>query len=227
MSSWKTIGRVLKNKINEIKKPSSEQEYDEKIPLGMRIGGKVGIDTTTFLLHEEELITEKPSSEYYIIAHGIVFIEGERVDRVYLSTGKTTEAVLELMPDPNDGTCEARFYIPFDRVYPQTDEEWAFWLDDNEGYIGWEAFELNEIIFDRLWMPGAQRVKPLQFMEKLQTSTESIDVNHETMMYGRNLSGNEELAEYVLVELNSSANEDFISIMTGVEMLSTGIRVLY
>ncbi|WP_027721583.1 DUF2491 family protein [Maridesulfovibrio zosterae] len=226
MSSWKTIGRVLKNKISEVRK-SSEHDYDEKIPLGMHIGGKVGIDTTTFLLYGDKLITAKPASEYYVIGHGIVFIEGERVDRIYLSTGKTTEAVLELMSGAGEETYEARFYIPFDRVYPQSDDEWAFWLDENEGYIGWEAFELKDILFSRLWMPGPQRVKPLELKEKLQIGSEEVDVTHETMIYGRSPDENEDLSEYVLVELSSSVNEDFISIMTGVDMIPTAIRVMY
>ncbi|WP_432735862.1 DUF2491 family protein [Maridesulfovibrio sp. FT414] len=227
MGSWKTISRILKNKIDNVTKNSSNQDINEDIPFGMNIGGKVGIDISTFLLFEENLVTVKPLPEYNIISHGIAIIEGERIDRLYLSTDIATEAVLEIMHGEDDNSYESRFYIPFDRIYPQSKEEWAFWLDEKEGYIGWEAFELNETIFDRLWMPGAQHVAPVSFTEKLNNGSDHINIHHETMMYARTLNAGNDMAEYLLAELYSSPADDHISIMTGVRMPATGIRLIY
>ena len=78
------------------------------------------------------------------------------------------------------------------KVIPATAEDWAFWLDEIDGYIGYPVMQSKDQDgpqqYPRSWAPSDQRISPFETIETIiDTVGASTVVQHQMMLYSRGL----------------------------------------
>ena len=81
---------------------------------------------------------------------------GVRWQRVYLPGG---QRFFQVHLDADGQPDECRYFSLLDEIVPSSSEEWAFWLDEAEGVIGWPEFQAKDgKVYTRIWTQGDARV---------------------------------------------------------------------
>jgi hypothetical protein len=245
MSTWRMLRNVAKNKTEPIYKMFGgkvENEPENKLPLGIHIGGKIQLEQTSFLLGrkgEIPLQLESPGKELIVIAYGQIKYDNANVYRIYLeSVDSSKEAMLQIVEE--DGNiAEIRLFRTIDEIYPTDEDEWDFWLAEADGYIGLNEFSLKEEDFPdsippsylRVWGEDSQfRVKPLEWKEFLRSAQDEsriIQITHQLMLYGRWVNEDNDIAEYVLLDMEESSDEACVNVFLGIEIEPAGIKMIY
>lgn len=245
MSTWRILRNVAKNKTEPIYKifgGKVESEPEDKLPLGIHLGGKIQIEQTSFLLGrkgEIPLQLESPGKELIVIAYGQIKYDNAKIYRIYLeSVDSSKEAILQIVEE--DGNIsEVRLFRSIDEIYPADEDEWAFWLADDDGYIGLNEFSLKEDDFPdstppayfRVWGDESQyRVQPLEWIEFLhfaQDESQIMKITHQIMLYGRWVNEDNDIAEYALLDMEESSEEACVNVFLGIEIEPAGIKMVY
>jgi len=195
-------------------------------PLGLHLGGVVELDRLTFRAIEEDLQVIIPESAMIIAAYGSIDLgDGVTAHRFYDEEGQ----MLEVVTQTSKNTEEVRFFVPFDSVYPASEEEWDFWLGD-DGLIGYPSFETKEgVEYLRLWFQNTNdRVEPVELEENIITrdfERESICVEYQCMSYGRYI-GNTDKVEYLQLSFEDTGNEASIELMLGLDLTKEDFQVI-
>jgi hypothetical protein len=157
-----------------------------------------------------------------VIGHGSLDVGGVAVDRYYLAgPGGALAGLLQVV-----GTEECRYFRPFDEVHPASEDEWAFWLDQNDGYIGYPSFDAKGTLYQRVWSPGDTRIAPLWFEEQVdQADGSHTSVEHTAMLYARLVEApGGPTWEYLLVSAVQAADGNaWIDLMLGFDLLPASV----
>lgn len=205
---------------------------DEHLPLGLKLGGLVAVEETPFiLLASQGLLVTCPQGNLAIKAYGTYELSGCRVHRFYLEDETT---VIQVSTDARGAVIEEdlRLFQQFDEVNPASDEEWGFWLDEADGYIGYPTFESQDKTksYTRLWGSAEGRVDPLTYIEKIHTNPsgkDGLEESHEAMLYGRNIPGTSPaVVELMLLSAVQTRDSAWISIDVGCHLDPMFLRVL-
>jgi len=194
-------------------------------PLGLRLGCVVEFDRLAFRAIEEELQVIIPESTMIISAYGAINLgDGVTAHRFYDEEGQMLEVTQTI-----ENTEEIRFFVPFDSIYPATEEEWDFWLGD-DGLIGYSSFKTkDEIEYLRLWFQNSDdRVEPVELEENIITrdvENESICVEYQTMLYGRYI-GETDKVEYLQLSFEDIGSEASIELMLGIDLIKEDFQVI-
>ncbi|CAK0750119.1 putative DUF2491 domain-containing protein [uncultured Gammaproteobacteria bacterium] len=185
--SFRLIKDIVANKLGFSQKPAARGPY------GLSLGRLAEIEITPFILAEGLVDVASPGPQNLVVAHGVFVVGGVICHRYYLAERKGMLQVAENQ--------ECRFFRPLDEVYPASSQEWAFWLDDADGYIGYPVFEAKGKSYQRVWSPGQTRTAPLVFEEALEQADGSrSSEKHSAMLYARATGGQDEAGwEYLLV----------------------------
>ncbi|MEI6985484.1 MAG: DUF2491 family protein [Rhodospirillaceae bacterium] len=191
-------------------------------PLGLSLGRAVAIEETPFILIDGAIDIPHPGGQCVVIGHGTFKVGGVDAHRYYLS-GPGGELAGMLQVVERD---ECRYFRPFDEVYPASEAEWAFWLDDADGYIGYPSFEAKGAQYQRVWSPGVGRVAPLWFEETaVKVDGSRSTAEHTAMLYARELAGAVgPVWEYLLVTAVQAADGTaWVDLMLGIDLLPSSI----
>lgn len=146
------------------------------------------LDPTPFLLAGGVAkVTQPPASS----ASGLVSVSAVgRIDagdvhmhRLYLAG---SDGWFQLWLDEDGRPEECRWFQPVDEVHPADREEWAFWMDEREGMVGWPEFQTKDgQVYARHWLPGESRVPPREWTETIEDARGSRQRQVHAMLYAR------------------------------------------
>jgi len=106
-------------------------------------------------------------------------------------------------------------------VQPASPEEWAFWLDERDGMIGWPQFQMKDgKIYDRAWSASSSRVSPRRFTEEIVTADGTRAVTLHAMLYvaSTGAAAPAPEAEYVLLAAVEAGTQAWIEIRAGIDV---------
>jgi hypothetical protein len=196
-------------------------------PRLFRVGMVVTVDEAPFILAGDELSVEKPgdASEGRTSAEAVGRLgEGSSaLNRIYVPGGGFFQIHLDQAGQPDECRWFSRFdeFTPTGRGGPDNGDSWAFWLDDEEGQVGWPLFETPDgVRYERAWAPGEGRASPMTFVETLTDSQGARRVRHEMMLYQRQtgLDAPAPEVEYALLDVVEDRGDAWISIYMGVDI---------
>ena len=191
-------------------------------PLGLGLGRAVAFEEAPFILIDGAIPVAYPGGQCLVIGHGTVEAGGITAHRYYLSApGGRLAGLLQVVENT-----ECRFFVPFDEVYPASGAEWAFWLADEDGYIGYPSFEAKGRLYQRLWNPGRTRVAPLSLEESVSRADGGNGrAELSSMLYGRTVATpGGEAAEYLLVSaVRTEEGVAWVDLMLGIDLLPSAV----
>jgi hypothetical protein len=168
-----------------------------------RVGMTVSIDPTPFLMAGDKLRVKPPTASASGLASidAVATLDSDRatLHRLYLPGG---EAFYQLHLDDQGEVDECRYFAKLDEVQPATPDEWAFWLDEREGMIGWPEFETKDgKRHGRIWSPGESKLPPIRFQEAIRHLDGTSHRTHDAMLYGTDtgLAAPAPATEYLMV----------------------------
>lgn len=188
-----------------------------------RVGAALPVDPTPFILAVGPTHVSVPED---ITTGGLLTIEaiGEvtasevRWYRGYLPGGKH---FVQMHLDAQGQPDECRYFALLDEITPSGPEEWAFWLDNTEGAIGWPAFQTKDgKVFARVWAHGTARVAPHVLTETLTTASGPSSRERQAMLYAAATGAEAPVpqTEYILVAAVDQAGQAWVEVYAGIDI---------
>ena len=148
-----------------------------------RVGMVVPVDPAPFLLAAGVTKIQPPDGgRVSIEAVGLLRYGDVLLHRLYLPGGR---AFFQLHLGADGRPDECRYFSVIDEVTPADPQEWGFWLDPNEGMIGWPSFQTKDgKLYGRVWAPGESRTAPRRIEETRQYVDRSERRRLQAMLYG-------------------------------------------
>jgi len=231
------IRRILKaiiaKKAETFAEPKKHR-IDDSWPLGIKLGRTVNLEETPFLLADGTIV-KFPGLNHVIKAVGIARISiatGVKIYRLYLENigaSEDKESVLQIAVDEkSDEVLECILYRQYVEICPQTVDEWAIWLNENNGIIGYKDMSTpNELTYSRVTPDGGNKVAPFAWREYLTDDPyreEIASIDYQSAVYGRSLG--EDGTEYLLVSQITDNEGSYIRILVGIPMDADFIKIL-
>ena len=190
-------------------------------PGRFRVGMTLTMDPTPFILAAGATKVPVPQATGSSLLVNVQSVgtlrDGVVLDRLYLDERSFFQLHLDAtgMPD------ECRYFGLVDEVTPATDEEWGFWLDPDEGMIGWPEFQTKDgKTYARAWAPGTSRAVPRSYTESQQTLGGEKVVKGVIMLYagptGAKAPAPE--TEYILVSTIETDGQAWVAIHAGIDV---------
>jgi len=242
-STLQLFKKIASKKAEDLKDAFSKgrqgERIDKNLPLDLRISALVEISEVDFLLGSDDIKIRHPEGKGVVAAYGVAKVFRSTVHRFYLDFQDDKDYTLQIVLGENQDIEECKFFWSADTVYP---EDWDFWMNENNGYIGYSEFDTpDKTRYYRVWEnPGAEkvleqgeggeritRVPPVQFSETLyfdSTGEKTETVKHSAMLYGRH--ANDNVDEYLLVGLDEYADTAFIHLLIGLELNPGSLNVI-
>lgn len=184
-----------------------------RAPLRLSQGSVADINMVPVILAEDagsllKSVTERQT----VVAVGRYSLQGLDFTRCYLSQD---EGAYLHFACRSDHILETRLYQPYAEVIPATADEWRFWLDDTDGYIGYPIMQSKDedgpLQYQRTWSASNERIAPMQAVEWIvDIDGASTRAQHQMMHYSRSL--NASVTEHLLVsavEMNDGMSVNF------------------
>ena len=240
---FQLLSSIISKKWNESPQPESKR-IDRDLPLGMRLGGMIQIPEVDFILYGDKLKMKPPATDLAVIGIGTFAIGKFAGYRFYLKTeGAEDFFMLQIMKTPGSPTIDdCKFFSLWDEIYP---DGWDFWLGEDDGYIGYSAFDLQDSTrYFRVWEnPQAQKtvqddgkehithIPPVDFQETTNFDPWGNDThysNNESMLYGRELEGvTDGMTEFLLVSCVSEGDDASVQLYVGVPVAPSTIKIVF
>lgn len=191
-----------------------------------RVGMVVTIDEAPFILAGDRIAVKKPAeageSRAGAEAIGQLGAGANALYRVYV-TGGFFQIHLDRGGQPDECRWFSQFdeFTPAGRGGPEDGDSWAFWLDEEQGQVGWPEFQTPDgQLYERAWAPGRERTPPVRFEEALTDLQGSRVVRHDMMLYQRptGLDAPAPETEYALLDVVEDGEEASLRIHVGVDI---------
>jgi hypothetical protein len=209
MTPLRTAGEMLRHKL-------TGEGYT---PSRFRLGMTLTLDPTPFVLAAGSTKVPTPPAAGQTVSVQAVgtLRDGALLHRLYLDEPSFFQLHLGAAAIPD----ECRYFARIDQVTPADPNEWAFWLDETEGAIGWPQFQAKDgRLYDRVWSPGSARVPPRR-LEETMTTAEGTQVRTlQAMLYAAPTGARPPApaTEYVLVAAVEAAGQAWIDICAGIDI---------
>jgi len=236
-STWGFLKRILQKKIGNAggsPRPFGGSRVDANLPLGIRIRGIVEIPQVEFILGGDLLKVKYPGYSNVVQFYGSTVMGQSTIHRFYLDSLENTY-LLQIVTDGSGKVEECKLFMVLDEVFPQNTDEWAFWLAEEDGYIGLNVFQTkDQVEYERVWggdsaevQAGINRVHPLEFLETVYLDPhgeEAKTIKWDSMLYGRHV--NDQVNEYLLLSAIQDQDEAAVQIMVGLEINPDSLKVM-
>jgi hypothetical protein len=244
---WPIFKRIAAGKLEKVKTffAKAPVRIDQNLPLGLRFTAPVEIPETDFILAgSDNLKIAYPKGYGTVTAYGTFPFGDSTGHRFYLTFDDGQVFILQVMVGKEGKVEECKLYAPFDEVFPADADGWAFWLNEQDGYIGYSIFDtkLGGPRYVRAWentgpemVVGEEagqkitRIPPVQFQETiyLDENGRSVEqVDYTAMLYGRWVSEEDGIAEYLLVSAAEDREGAAVRIMVGLEIRPNDLKIL-
>jgi hypothetical protein len=236
--TWTLLREIARKKLSW-NTASTRPRVDRDLPLGIRIGSLLNITSVDAILAGDGLKFKVPTEDMTVIAFGIFDQKPFKGYRFYLSTDSDELFTLQIVLDKAGNIDDCKLFHMHDEFVP---EEWGFWLDENDGYIGYSLFQLKDgTYYMRDWTNALEEKIVVQDGENTIThippvvTIESIikdpygedcmTVKYEAMQYGRDVT--DTIPEYMLASVAEDKDGATIQIMLGLDLTTSAIKVLF
>jgi hypothetical protein len=145
--------------------------------------------------------------------------------RLYLPGGR---AFFQLHLGTDGRPDECRYFSQIDEVTPANPQEWGFWLDPNEGLIGWPSFQTKDgKLYARVWAPGQSRVAPRRIEETRQYADRTERRRLQAMLYGAPTGGAAAApqTEYILVSAIEGEGQAWVEVDAGIDINPAALQL--
>lgn len=229
---FKAVAGKKMGDVKETLTQGKREAIDTSLPLQIHLGSCLVLDQAPFVIHGEAITQPRPGAESLVFAYGRIHLDEAVVHRFYLESCADPDKKSVLQVVAGDGIEECRLFAAMDEVYPESADEWDFWIGEEDGYIGLPAFEDKEgRLYDRVWGDGDGRMAPTEFTETLyldRFGEKTASVAHAAMLYGRWIDEESEMAEYILVSREEHTDgAALIQLSTGIDVIPESITVKY
>lgn len=243
--------KILKNIVQ--KKTTNEQSTTKIIktptPLNMHQGSIVTLSDVDIALAQADgsIIKTKPNPTYVVNAVGTYSLWGLSFYNCYLDEDNN---YIRIAVDRSGKIVDASYWMLHTELYPQSVEEWEFWLGSWQkdingkfvrdiatgktlrkdwGLIGWNQFQIDgppQIVYNRHWSQGPEGVDPVLYTECIIDNTgQKTLVNYEGMEYFRRLtSAADSVTEYLFATMVEDGSS--INVLIGIQLDHQSLKVL-
>jgi hypothetical protein len=230
MGAWGIFKVIAEKKKQQVKgffdRQTPPKPVDEGLPFNIFVGSTIAVSDIPFTLGGDQLAVKHPAGENIVHAFSKTPISSSILYRFYVGMGSDGEHMIQIITDKKGTLEECRLFRTHAEVFPESREEWDFWLGEEEGYIGLSQFQDKDgTLFERLWSGSEDlRVAPVRFTEKINLdryAQEFVTVEHQAMLYGRVVVEEQNLTlnEYMLLSFESHDDRDHkIHIMGGIDL---------
>lgn len=237
MGAWGIFKVIAEKKKQQVKgffnREKPPQLLDEGLPFNIFVGSTIAVSEIPFVLGGDRLALKQPEGENIVHAFSKTPIGSSIIYRFYVGMGSDAEHMIQIITDEKGTVDECRLFRTHAEVFPESQEEWDFWIGEQEGYIGLNQFQDQDgTLFERLWSGSDQvRVEPVRFTEIINLDRygqDHISVDHEAMLYGRVAREEQNLTlnEYMLLSFESHDEQDYkIHIMSGIDLEKSYLMV--
>lgn len=214
-----TMSSPLASAANILRHKFSGEGYKPSL---LRVGMTITLDPTPFILAAGATKATLPDA---LAGSNVTSVE-----RVGVATdGPTTlhrlylpgDGMFQLALDANGQPSECRYFRLLDEVNPADEAEWGFWLDDNEGALGWPDFQTKDgQVYGRVWAPGSSRIEPRELNEEMQDLNGKSTRTIRAMLYGRptGLAEPAPANEYILLQMVEQNGQAWIEVHAGIDV---------
>jgi hypothetical protein len=236
-STWGLLKRIAEKRFakKDERRPISDR-IDLNLPLGIRINGIVEVPQVDFILGGENLKIKHPGNSNIVLSMGRFLIGDSTIRRFYLDAGEVVYT-LQIIADKKGSIEECKLFMPFDEVYPN-EEGWDFWLNEREGYIGYNVFQTKDdnTQYERVWedegaiiqLPdGFNRIPPVSYTERIYLDPygDSVEnVQYDSMLYGRHATA--DVDEYLLVSAVQDSGGASVQVAVGIPLEPASLKVI-
>lgn len=222
--SWRTMcGDIAKKKSSPVSAVPPRRGYQ---PKWFRLGMVFPLDPTPFILAADATHIRAPEASssggsISVECIGTLTSEDEQVTwyRLYLPGA---ECFFQVHLNADGHPDECRYFSLLDEVQPASAQEWAVWLDDADGLIGWPQFQTKDgKLYDRVWVAGNSRVAPRRQSETLTTLNAEDAINqHQSMLYAAatGLAAPAPQTEFIWVSMVEGAGGAAVKIYAGIDV---------
>ncbi|UKJ76201.1 DUF2491 family protein (plasmid) [Azospirillum brasilense] len=210
-SPWSTAAGIVKAK-------ATGASYEPSL---FRVGMTLTPDPTPFLLGGGAIKAAAPEGAGAMVsveAVGTLTGGGVTLHRLYLPGGS---GFYQLHLGAGGAPDECRWFSVLDEVHPTDNDEWGFWLDPADGMIGYPQFQTKDgKLYGRLWSPGASRIAPITFDERLTDHRGSRTRRLTAMLYAAPTGAADPAprTEYVLVAAVEDGGEAWVEVRAGIDV---------
>ncbi len=212
MDPLSTAANILRQKL------SGERREETRFRVGMTLT----LDPTPFILAQGATKVPVPTATggnllVSVAAVGRVEAGGVELTRLYLDERSYFQLHLDAAGTPD----ECRFFGRIDEVTPADEGEWAFWLDEREGMIGWPEFQTKDgKVYGRAWSPGGGRVAPGTMTETIESASGSQTLSYQAMLYAASTDAAAPAppTEYILVSAVDAGAQAWVAVDAGIDV---------
>ncbi len=226
-----TMKSLFKSGVRDVRNKFSKRGEDDELPmpLGLRIGAAVDIDTLPLRMHADDLHVELPEETILIVAQGFVDLGDDAYVHRYYGEDDTMIQVLTVNGVADQHVEEVTLYVPYKSFYPGSQGEWAQWTAKG-GKMGAPTYRFDDgTEYERIWFdttPG--HADPVVFTEEVYEDAETgeaSDVVQQVMLFGRNLEEGKK-NEYLLITVEAYEGERTVELMVGVDLDLSTVKVI-
>lgn len=241
MSTIGIFKNILDKKNRDIQEflKGKPERIDDNLPLGLKINGMVTLDETKFIIHGDALKIQSPGGgNHTVLAIEKFMLSKLAVYRFYLESNDNKNQSILQVPLAEGEAGSIALYRIYDEVYPESEEEWGWWLNEHTGWIGYKDFIIrgddgSETLYQRIWGGDGEYSKPLFFNSTLildPYGMTGMRTENLAMAYGREISRNMReyvfLAQQKVLDDSGRIEEAKIVIMAGMDLNKAEVGVI-
>lgn len=208
-----TAANIIRHKV-------SGKGYEPSL---FRVGMTLTLDPTPFLLAGSATKVAQPGGGggdtlVSVEAVGRLEAGGTTLHRLYLDGGR---GFFQLHLGADGTPDECRWFSLIDEVHPADANEWAFWIDEADGMVGYPQFQTKDgKLYDRQWSPGTARIEPVAFEETLTDHKGSRRRTLSAMLYAAPTGAADPAPaiEYVLTTVVEDSGQALVDIRAGIDI---------
>lgn len=194
--------------------------------LNVTTNSLITLSTNVFTEYQGYTMMSSPGNEVQVTHVGCINLFQTDVYRFYLIPLEVEMDVgifIEYHDTLNPKTAHTILYQTVDEVYPQTVDEWDWWLDEEEGALHGPSFVFNgEIHYERVWTNLMSMTETVHPDKSTRESEYSYPI--QSSLYRRNISeeGAEPFYEFLLVSVEDGEK---VAIYAGMDVTRGAIKV--
>jgi hypothetical protein len=237
--TWTLFREIAKKKLSWGNAVEEKPRIDRDLPLGIRIGSMVNILSVDSILAGDQLRIKMPTADLMVVAYGKFFISPFNGYRFYLSADTGELFTLQVVLNANGEIDDCKLFSLHDEI---TTNDWGFWLNERDGYIGYSMFDLKDgTRYFRAWENESEEVvvsqnetdtithiPPVEFSETVYGDpfgNETRRVKHMAMLYGRDVT--DAVQEYMVASVAEDSDGASIQILLGLPLGPASVKVLF
>lgn len=196
-----------------------------ELPLGLRLGGAIALDTTAFAFARDAFLFAPPQGHFIVEAYGAVDLgAGAMLHRFYL----TEDSFLQVNTTAG-AVDEMKYFVFHETKNPATIAAFRAWVAPG-AMLGGPSMEVGGRRYRRVWGESADTrwVPPVVLDEKVyrgRPATLDYDLTHYCMLYQRDVDGSGR-TESLLVSAEDYGPDEFcITYSIGVDVTTADLDI--